>query len=74
MKNIICMHEVDDGILWKHTNYRNDKARCIRNRKLVVQTIATVGNYEYMYGSSLMQSVTDVLASRGNLTWLPTFI
>lgn len=53
MKNIICMHEVDDGILWKHTNYRNDKARCIRNRKLVVQTIATVGNYEYIFGKSI---------------------
>lgn len=54
MKNVICMHEVDDGILWKHTNYRNEKARCIRNRKLVVQTIATVGNYEYIFGTPVL--------------------
>lgn len=57
MKNVICMHEVDDGILWKHTNYRNEKARCIRNRKLVVQTIATVGNYEYIFGMFLSRLV-----------------
>lgn len=57
MKNVICLHEVDDGILWKHTNYRHEEsARCIRNRKLVVQTIATVGNYEYIFGRSFHSS------------------
>ncbi|WDK14572.1 copper amine oxidase [Colletotrichum graminicola] len=26
MPNVICCHEVDDGILWKHTNFRTGNA------------------------------------------------
>ncbi|KAF2160544.1 hypothetical protein M409DRAFT_59811 [Zasmidium cellare ATCC 36951] len=46
--NAICIHEVDDGILWKHTNYRTKRGVLVRNRELVVQTILTVANYEYV--------------------------
>jgi primary-amine oxidase len=53
MKNVICMHEVDDGILWKHLNYRNERAKVVRNRKLVIQMVATVGNYEYIFAWEL---------------------
>ncbi|ORY83671.1 copper amine oxidase [Protomyces lactucae-debilis] len=53
MPNVICMHEVDDGILWKHTNYRNERAKVVRNRKLVIQMVATVGNYEYIFAWEL---------------------
>lgn len=49
MKNVVCMHEVDDGILWKHTNYRTDNAAVVRSRHLVLQTICTVSNYEYIW-------------------------
>lgn len=49
MKNVICMHEVDDGILWKHTHYRTDTAAVTRSRHLVLQTICTVSNYEYIW-------------------------
>lgn len=38
LKNAICMHEVDNGIGWKHTNYRTGRAEVTRNRELVVQT------------------------------------
>jgi primary-amine oxidase len=47
--NAICMHEEDFGILWKHTDFRTLKAQVRRSRRLVVSTIATVGNYEYGY-------------------------
>ncbi|KAF1843687.1 putative copper amine oxidase [Cucurbitaria berberidis CBS 394.84] len=47
-ENCICMHEVDAGIGWKHTNYRNGRAEVTRNRELVIQTIMTISNYEYI--------------------------
>jgi len=45
--NAICIHEEDDGILWKHTDWVTDKVEVRRSRRLVVSSIATVGNYEY---------------------------
>ena len=47
--NVICMHEEDDGILWKHTNYRTGRGVVTRNRKLIVQFIITLANYEYIF-------------------------
>ena len=47
LKNAICMHEEDDGILWKHWNYRTDHMEVRRSRRLVISFIATVGIYEY---------------------------
>jgi primary-amine oxidase len=47
--NAICMHEEDDGILWKHYDFRTDKTEVRRSRKLVVSFIATIGNYEYAF-------------------------
>ncbi|KAF7561677.1 hypothetical protein G7046_g2473 [Stylonectria norvegica] len=46
--NAICIHEVDNGIQWKHTNFRTDNATVVRKRQLVLQTILTVANYEYI--------------------------
>lgn len=46
--NVICMHEQDDGLLYKHMNYRNDLVTVARQRVLIFQTIATVANYEYI--------------------------
>ena len=46
-ENAICLHEEDDGILWKHLDFRLDKTEVRRARKLVISCIATVGNYEY---------------------------
>lgn len=55
-KNVICMHEQDDGIAWKHTNYRTDNPAITRRRILVLQTILTVGNYEYIFAWHLDQA------------------
>ncbi|KAJ0313291.1 hypothetical protein COL516b_000223 [Colletotrichum fioriniae] len=49
MPNVICCHEIDDGILWKHTNFRTGNAVVTRSRVLVLQTIITVSNYEYIF-------------------------
>lgn len=48
MPNIVCIHEQDNGIGWKHTNYRTGRAAVVRNRELVLQSIITVANYEYI--------------------------
>ncbi len=47
MKNAICVHEEDYGILWKHYEFRNDTFEVRRSRRLVVSFFATVGNYDY---------------------------
>lgn len=48
IKNAVCMHEEDFGILWKHTDRRlPDKPEVRRSRRLVISSIATVENYEY---------------------------
>lgn len=47
LKNAICMHEEDYGILWKHQDMRLGESETRRSRRLVISTIATVGNYEY---------------------------
>jgi len=47
IKNAICIHEEDYGILWKHWDFRTDKTEIRRARRLVVSSISTVGNYEY---------------------------
>ncbi|CAG8137454.1 unnamed protein product [Penicillium salamii] len=49
LPNVVCCHEQDDGILWKHTSFRTQNAVVTRSRILVLQTIITVSNYEYIF-------------------------
>src|SRR6185437_15711853 len=58
IKNAICLHEEDHGILWKHADWRTGKAEVRRSRRLVISMIATVGNYEYGYFWYLYQDGT----------------
>ena len=47
LPNVICMHEEDYGILWKHQDMHSGRTEVRRSRRLVISSIATVGNYEY---------------------------
>ena len=47
--NAICVHEEDFGMLWKHQDFRTGETEVRRSRRLVVSTVATIGNYEYGY-------------------------
>jgi primary-amine oxidase len=49
LPNVICLHEEDFGLLWKHMDFRTNQAEVRRSRRLVVSFIATIGNYEYGY-------------------------
>lgn len=48
MKNVVCLHEQDNGLQHKHSNWRTNAATVVRNRQLVVQMICTLANYEYV--------------------------
>jgi primary-amine oxidase len=41
---VVCLHEEDNGILWKHTNFRTNRSVVARMRELVVQFIVTLAN------------------------------
>ncbi len=47
VRNAICVHEEDNGVLWKHVDDRAG-AEVRRMRRLVVSFHATVANYEYL--------------------------
>ncbi|OJJ02870.1 hypothetical protein ASPVEDRAFT_62801 [Aspergillus versicolor CBS 583.65] len=73
LKNIICMHEQDNGLQHKHTNYRSGAATVVRNRQLVIQMICTVANYEYIFAYILDQAANIELEIRatGILSTVP---
>ncbi|PLB38794.1 peroxisomal copper amine oxidase [Aspergillus candidus] len=47
VKNAICIHEEDAGILFKHTDFRDESMVVTRGRKLIISHIFTAANYEY---------------------------
>ena len=48
IENAICIHEEDYGIQWKHTDINMLGANEVRrSRRLVISSIATIGNYDY---------------------------
>jgi primary-amine oxidase len=70
IRNAVCLHEEDDGILWKHTDWRTGVAEVRRARKLIISFIATVGNYEYGFYWQLHQDGRVGLEVK--LTGIPT--
>lgn len=56
LPNAVCLHEQDNGIGWKHTNWRTGRAVVTRSRELVVQFIITLANYEYVFAYKFDQA------------------
>ncbi|KAK4216807.1 copper amine oxidase [Rhypophila decipiens] len=73
LPNVICCHEIDDGIIWKHTNFRTGNAVVTRSRQLVLQTIITASNYEYIFAFYFGQdaSLTYEVRATGILSTAP---
>lgn len=71
--NAICVHEEDDGILWKHHNGRAGRTDTRRSRRLIISTFVTVANYDYGFYWSLHQDgsiglevkMTGILSATG---------
>ncbi|KAG1658854.1 hypothetical protein FOA52_008811 [Chlamydomonas sp. UWO 241] len=55
IKNAVCLHEEDAGIMWKHTCVRTGHVEVRRARKLVFQQISTFMNYEYIMSYNFFQ-------------------
>ncbi|KAG6852799.1 hypothetical protein C0991_009102 [Blastosporella zonata] len=56
IKNVICIHEEDAGVLWKHTDFRpNGRSHTVRRRRLVVSMVCTLANYEYIWNYHFYQ-------------------
>lgn len=49
LPNAICIHEEDNGLLYKHTDYRDGTVISARDRKLIISQIITAANYEYCF-------------------------
>ncbi|WP_375424433.1 primary-amine oxidase [uncultured Friedmanniella sp.] len=47
IRNAICLHEEDNGVLWKHVDHEGT-AEVRRMRRFVVSFHVTVANYEYL--------------------------
>ncbi|KNG89940.1 peroxisomal copper amine oxidase [Aspergillus nomiae NRRL 13137] len=47
VKNAICIHEEDNGLLYKHTDFRDGTVISARDRKLIISQIITAANYDY---------------------------
>ncbi|WP_285040227.1 primary-amine oxidase [Plantibacter sp. LMC-P-059a] len=47
VRNAICIHEEDYGILWKHTDAFANTSETRRQRRIVISFFVTVGNYDY---------------------------
>jgi len=65
IKNVICIHEEDSGVLWKHTDYRpGGRSQTVRRRRLVVSMVCTLANYEYIWNYYFYQDGTIELEIR----------
>ena len=49
IRQAICLHEEDFGLLWKHFDPALNTTETRRSRRLVISFIITAGNYEYAF-------------------------
>ena len=49
IRQAICLHEEDVGLLWKHFDPALNTTETRRSRRLVISFIITAGNYEYAF-------------------------
>ena len=65
IEQAICMHEEDQGLLWKHQDWRaGGQTHSKRARRLEVSFICTIANYDYRFAISFKVSTCD-RAGRG---------
>jgi primary-amine oxidase len=74
IRNAICVHEEDVGILWKHTDIFNGSAQTRRQRRLVVSFFTTVGNYDYgFYWYFYLDGTIEFEAKLTGVIWTSSY-
>ncbi len=58
LPKVVCMHEEDVGVLWKHQDFFSGTSEVRRSRRLVVSSWAAIGNYDYGFFWYLYQDGT----------------
>ena len=53
LRNAVCVHEEDGGLLWKHLDWRTGESVARRSRVLVIMFLTTVANYTYGFAYKL---------------------
>jgi len=67
--NAICLHEEDQGVLWKHTDLFTNAQETRRQRRMVISFFTTIGNYDYGFYWYLYLDGT--IACESKLTGIP---
>ena len=47
IRNAICLHEEDHGVLWKHSDLFTESSETRRQRRMVFSFFTPIGNYDY---------------------------
>ena len=58
LPKVVCLHEEDVGVLWKHQDFFSGTSEVRRSRRLVVSSWAAIGNYDYGFFWYLYQDGT----------------
>lgn len=56
--NVICLHEEDHGVLWRHSDFFTGITESRRSRRLVISSFTAIGNYDYGFFWYLYQDGT----------------
>lgn len=67
--NAVCIHEEDDGVLWRHYDSRTDTTEVRRRRRFVVSFWSNLGNYDYGFYWRFYQDGT--IEAEARLTGVP---
>ena len=68
--NVVCMHEEDYGILWKHTTMEG-RSDVRRSRRFVISYFSTIGNYDYgFYWHFYLDGSIEVVAKATGIVFV----
>ncbi|NBH08472.1 primary-amine oxidase [Amycolatopsis sp. SID8362] len=74
IRNAICLHEEDFGVLWKHSDMFAGSSETRRQRRLVISFFTTIGNYDYgFYWYLYLDGTIQLEAKATGITFTSAF-
>ncbi|KAB8067722.1 copper amine oxidase [Aspergillus leporis] len=49
IKNAVCIHEEDNGLLYKHTDTQDNPSVSALDQKLIISQVVTAANFDYVF-------------------------